>query len=103
MSTFMIGFAALSAAEDFFQYLGVPYDPRTVAVKRLHILKSFNERLATLAADGLDDQALREAYSAALTDAYNGLSGIEARDAKLFKVFRQTPARSFVPLAAVAR
>ena len=27
---------------------GVPYDPQMVAVKRLHILKAFNQRLATL-------------------------------------------------------
>ena len=103
MSDFLTGFAALSAAEDFFQYLGVPYDPRAVAVKRLHILKSFNEGLAKLDTAGFDDAALRDAYAGALTDAYTALSGIEAREARLFKVFRQEPARSFVPLETVRR
>ncbi|MEI6558771.1 MAG: nitrogenase-stabilizing/protective protein NifW [Rhodospirillaceae bacterium] len=103
MTDFHSGFTALSAAEDFFQYLGVPYDPRMVAIKRLHILKSFNERLARLDLSGLDDGALRDAYAAALTNAYNALTGIEAREARLFKVFRQGPARSFVPLDAVGR
>ena len=103
MSEFLKGFSALTDAEEFFQYLGVPYDPRMVAVKRLHILKSFNERLAGLDGAGLGDQALRDRYAAALTEAYNGLTGVEARDARLFKVFRQEPARGFVPLAAVRR
>ena len=103
MSDFLSGFSVLTDAEEFFQYLGVPYDPRMVAVKRLHILKSFNQRLAALDTAGLDDRELRDAYAAALTTAYDGLAGIEARDARLFKVFRQDPARGFVPLAAVAR
>ena len=103
MSNFLEGFSALKDAEEFFQYLGVPYDPQMVAVKRLHILKAFNQRLATLEVEGLDDQGLRDAYAAALTIAYDGLAGIEARDARLFKVFRQEPARSFVPLASLGR
>ncbi len=103
MSEFLSGFAALSDAEEFFQYLGVPYDPRMVAIKRLHILKSFNQRLAALETAGMDDPDLRDAYATALAAAYNGLAGIEARDARLFKVFRQEPARGFVPLEAVGR
>ena len=103
MSNFLEGFSALKDAEEFFQYLGVPYDPQMVAVKRLHILKAFNQGLAGLDAAGLDDPGLRDAYAGALTTAYAGLAGIEARDARLFKVFRQEPARGFVPLEAVGR
>ena len=73
-----------------------------------HILKAFNQRLATLEVEGLDDQGLRDAYAAALTIAYDGLAGIEARDARLFKVFRQdaltgSPGRAFVPLDSITR
>ena len=103
MSDFLKDFSALSDAEEFFQYLGVPYDPRMVAVKRLHILKSFNQRLTALDTAGLGESALRDAYAGALTAAYDALTEIEARDARLFKVFRQEPARGFVPLDAVVR
>jgi len=101
MSTFTTHIATLSATEDFFEFLGVPYDPAMVRVKRLHILKAFNERLAKLDLTGCDDDALRAAYTAALAGAYEGFLSVEPRDAALFKVFQQT--RAFVPLSAVTR
>ena len=101
MSAFATTIATLSATEDFFEFLGVPYDPATVRVKRLHILKRFNERLGKLELDGLDDEALRNAYAAALANAYQDLLALEPREAALFKVFQQT--RAFVPLSAVVR
>ncbi len=32
---------ALSSAEDFLNFFGLPYDERIVSVNRLHILKRF--------------------------------------------------------------
>ena len=39
--------ATLSAAEEFFEHLGVAYDPAVIHVNRLHILKRFNQYLRT--------------------------------------------------------
>jgi len=101
MSEYLSRFEALSAAEDFFAFLGVPFDPRVVGVKRLHILKRFNERLAKLDTAGLDEDALRAGHTAALAAAYDEFLTVEPRDAKLFKVFRQ--GRAFVPLTEIGR
>lgn len=101
MSEFTTRLAALSSAEEFFTFLDVAYDPAVVRVKRLHILKRFNERLASLEIGGMDDEALRAAHSAALTSAYEEFITREARDAKLFKVFQQ--GRAFVPLSDIGR
>jgi len=101
MNTFITHIATLSATEDFFEFLGVPYDPAMVRVKRLHILKRFNEGLAKLDLTGLDDGALRDAYAGALSTAYQDFLTLEPREAALFKVFQQT--RAFVPLSAVMR
>jgi hypothetical protein len=110
MSGFLDQIAALSAAEEFFQALGVDFEPEVVAVKRLHILKRFNQRLAALDTTGLDDAALRDVHAAALRQAYGEIAAVEPHQAKLFKVFNQpdpaaprAPARAFVPLSAVTR
>jgi nitrogenase-stabilizing/protective protein len=108
MSDFLDHMAKLSTAEDFFTALGVPFDQQVVHVKRLHILKHFNHRLAGVAADGRDDETLRLLYAEALAAAYAEAQGVAPQQSRLFKVFRQdglpaAPGRAFVPLAAVTR
>ncbi|HEY0200457.1 MAG TPA: nitrogenase-stabilizing/protective protein NifW, partial [Burkholderiaceae bacterium] len=41
MEDFLQRLKALSSAEDFLQFFGVPYDQKVVNVSRLHILKRF--------------------------------------------------------------
>jgi nitrogenase-stabilizing/protective protein len=104
MSALQDQLAALSTAEDFFLALDVPFDPHYLHVKRLHILKHFNERLSALTLTGLDPAAERTAVAAALAAAYADAQSVAPQDAGLFKVFQKpVPSRVFVPLEAVTR
>jgi nitrogenase-stabilizing/protective protein len=87
--------AKLSAAEDFFTVLGVPFDPQVVNVNRLHILKSFREKMRGLGADATQDQC-----RAALEAAYDEFASGQGR--KTFKVFKDANP-GFVPLSDLRR
>jgi nitrogenase-stabilizing/protective protein len=63
--------ADLSSAEDFFAYFDLAFDPKVMAVSRLHILKRFHDNLSRVAGlESLDDPATREVYRRQLADAY---------------------------------
>lgn len=64
--------ADLSSAEDFFAYFDLTFDPKVMAVSRLHILKRFHDNLSCV--DGLqslDDPTIRDVYRSQLADAYS--------------------------------
>lgn len=86
----MDSLAGLSAAEQFFETLGVPFDPAVVNVHRLHILKRFRE----LMRGHLDEAGCR----AALAQAYGEFAS--GHGARTFKVFKDSMP-GFVPLAAI--
>jgi len=80
---------ALSSAEDFLQFFGVPYDESVVHVNRLHILKRFYQYLHK--SEGLaelDDVGLFRRYRELLTQAYQDFVGSTAAQEKVFKVFQ---------------
>ncbi len=62
----------LSAAEEFFEHLGVPYDPAVIRVNRLHVLKRFNQYLLGSQPDvaGLEAGAQLQACRELLIRAY---------------------------------
>ena len=71
MSQFWRDLADLSSAEDFFAYFDLTFDPKVMAVRRLHILKRFHDNLSRV--DGLellDVKATRDVYRRQLADAY---------------------------------
>jgi nitrogenase-stabilizing/protective protein len=80
----------LSAAEDFFEQLGVPYDPAVIHVNRLHILKRFNQYLRTTKPDvaGLETHAQRQACEELLMRAYQDFVRSTPAREKVFKVFQ---------------
>lgn len=82
--------AGLSSAEQFFDALGVPFDPKVVNVSRLHILKRFRELMRDLGDDAGEAQC-----RAALEAAYGEFAAGQGR--KTFKVFRDAMP-GFVPL-----
>jgi nitrogenase-stabilizing/protective protein len=98
----------LSSAEEFLDFLKVPYDPQVVRVNRLHILKRFHDYIGQSGLPGEmeDASALGQAYARALEHAYTDFVTSNGVTEKVFKVFQKADSRrkaNFVPLAAVAR
>ncbi|WP_044559142.1 nitrogenase stabilizing/protective protein NifW [Azospirillum sp. B4] len=101
----------LSAAEEFFVFLEVPYDIAVVRVARLHILRRMGQYLRGSeeegAFDGLDEGAIRALCRAHLEQAYQDFVASSPIAERLFKVHRDAvapkapPAKPFVPLAAL--
>jgi nitrogenase-stabilizing/protective protein len=101
-ATLQTELAALSSAEDFFDYFAVPYDRAILDVSRLHILKRFNQYLAR--AGGLEQLDEAGAYRRCrefLAQAYRDFLGSSGLEQKLFRVFRQAQGQATVPLAAL--
>jgi hypothetical protein len=93
----------LSAAEDFFHLLDVPFEPAVMNRARLHILKRMGLLLAGGELSGLDDDEAEARARALLQAAYSEFAGAQAIEKRLFKVLAERdPARpktrgAFVP------
>ncbi|XKG61913.1 nitrogenase-stabilizing/protective protein NifW [Caenispirillum salinarum] len=92
---------SLSAAEDFFEALDVPFDPQVVRVNRLHILKRFSDYLKRTDMGGLDDDALRALYREKLAIAHADFVQSDAVTEKVFKVFKDAHGKAFVGLEEI--
>ena len=104
MSTLAEELARLESAEAFFEYFDLAYDPRTLNVSRLHILKRFNQYLAR--AGGIDvfqtavaRASCRDLLAAAYED-FLASSGIEQR---VFRVFQRAHGEHRVPVTDIAK
>jgi nitrogenase-stabilizing/protective protein len=97
----------LSAAEEIFRYLGVPFDVTVVDVARLHILRRMGEYLAREPVEALGDDEVRERCRAHLQAAYSDFVARSPIDERVFKVHKDAvkpktaTATPFVPLAAL--
>ncbi len=97
----------LSSAEDFFEALGVDYDPAVVRVARLHILRRMGEYLAKNELDGATDDEARAACKETLTKAYEDFVASSPIAERVFKVHKDAvkpkaePAKPFVPLTTL--
>jgi nitrogenase-stabilizing/protective protein len=97
----------LSSAEDFFEALGVEYDPSVVRVARLHILRRMGEYLAQNDLDGASDEEARAACKEHLAKAYADFVASSPIAERLFKVHKDAikpvvePAKPFVPLTTL--
>jgi nitrogenase-stabilizing/protective protein len=82
--------STLSAAEEFFAALDVPYEPAVVHVSRLHILKRFNQYLRTRKPPvaELPPGEKREACAELLRRAYEDFVRSTPAQEKVFKVFQ---------------
>ena len=78
-----------SAAEEFFEFLGVDYVPAVVQVNRLHILKRFQQYLGrNPIPDGLPESQELQIYQDKLQQAYQDFVQSNAVAEKVFKVFQ---------------
>lgn len=97
----------LSAAEDFFAYLEVPFDPAVVNVVRLHVLRRMGEYLRDSALAEGDDEVTRRLCRAFLAKAYADFLASSPMEQRVFKVHRDAVAPAalgatpFVPLATL--
>jgi nitrogenase-stabilizing/protective protein len=98
---------SLSAAEEFFRYLDVPFEPSVVNVARLHILRRMGEYLAREPPTGLDEDEIRKRCRGHLQAAYADFVARSPIDERVFKVHKDAVkpkgARPppFVPLGAL--
>ncbi|BCO25987.1 nitrogenase-stabilizing/protective protein NifW [Rhodoferax lithotrophicus] len=99
METFLQQLKALSSAEDFLQYFGVPFDQGVVNVSRLHILKRFFQyiRQENLLAQ-TDEVGLYTLYRVQLVKAYSDFVKSTPAQEKVFKVFQDVNGRQHVTL-----
>lgn len=90
---------ALSSAEDFLQYFGVPFDQSVVNVSRLHILKRFFQyiRQENLLAQ-TNEVGLYTQYREQLLKAYGDFVKSTPAQEKVFKVFQDMGGRQHVTL-----
>ena len=89
MSDLIQQMSNFSAAEEFLNFLDVPYDQAVVNVNRLHILKRFNQYMRQ-APDmtGMDLDAQRAVCHEMLAKAYEDFVHSTAAQEKVFKVFQ---------------
>jgi len=89
LESLYLNLSSLSAAEEFFNYFAVPFEPAVVHVNRLHILKRFQQYLrVTPGLADLDAPALRAACQELLARAYHDFVRSTPAQEKVFKVFQ---------------
>lgn len=104
MSKLIDQLRSLSSAEDFFDFLAVPYDDKVLKVCRLHILKRMGQYLGREDLGGLSDDEVFLACKDILARSYADFTRSTPLQEKVFKVFRdQEEARrgKFVPLSTL--
>ena len=90
MSETLNALGALSAAEEFFDFFALSYDPAVLGVNRLHILKRFNQylRSSTPTVAELPPDAQFPHCRALLQRAYQDFIRSTPAQEKVFKVFQ---------------
>ena len=87
-------FRRAGTAEEYFAALGVAYEPRVLAVSRLHILRHFGAQAAQIEAEhaggagAATDETVLAAYRRALQSSHDAFTSAGALDHRLFKVLR---------------
>lgn len=95
----------MSAAEDFFDFLGVDHDPAVLDVARLHIMRRMGEYLRRQDLDGMSDDELFLRAKADLEKAYGDFAASSPLDQRVFKVLKDAVRprkRTLVPLSSLA-
>jgi nitrogenase-stabilizing/protective protein len=105
MSGLLDRLRSLSAAEEFFDLLKVPYDPQVLQVARLHILRRMGQYLSEQSLSAMTDDAAEEACRATLARAYSDFVASSPLQERVFKVLKDAVAPAnvgFVSLSDIA-
>jgi nitrogenase-stabilizing/protective protein len=95
MSNLALQLKQLSAAEDFFEFLGVPFEQGVLDINRLHILKRFFQYMRQQQGlDELDDIEMFKQLRAMLASSYDDFVHSSAAREKVFKVFQDAQHKS---------
>lgn len=95
MNTLAMKLKQLSAAEEFLEFFGVPYDQAVVNVSRLHILKRFYQYMRQeRALDTLNEIDMFKQLRALMLKAYEDFVRSTAAQEKVFKVFQDAEHKS---------
>jgi len=78
----------LSAAEEIFAYLEVPYEPAVIRVARLHILRRMGDYLRKEPPTGLAEAEIRERCRSFLESAYADFVKSSPLEERVFKVLK---------------
>jgi nitrogenase-stabilizing/protective protein len=93
---------ALSSAEDFMVFFGIPFEERVLQVNRLHILKRFYQYLHKRTDLALgDDIELFRQYRGMLQQAYGDFVHSNAATEKVFKVFQDATGQKTVSASSL--
>jgi nitrogenase-stabilizing/protective protein len=92
----------LSAAEEFLNFFGVPYEQSVVNVNRLHILKRFQQYVRKeKGLAELDEVQMFTRYRELLTKAYDDFVHSNAQQEKVFKVFQEAGGHQHVTIESL--
>ena len=99
MGTVLQTLSNFSAAEEFFEFFGVPFEPAVVHVNRLHILKRLNQYMrVTPGLDAMENEQQFGLLRGLLLRAYEDFVYSSAAQEKVFKVFQDVDGTQHVGL-----
>ena len=91
----------LASAEDYFRFLGVPYDPAVLNVARLHILRRMGDYLREAEMEPAEEKA-RAYFRAHLERAYQDFVMSTPIKERVFKVHKDALRSSVSPLVQLS-
>ena len=96
----LAAFRRCTTAEEYFEILGIAYQPSVVEVNRLHILRHFGSQLAKLdsAAGEPDPATVLTRYREALLRSYQAFLTGTALDHRLFAGLERRTPQAFVDI-----
>ncbi len=95
MSTLVQRLTQLSAAEEFLDFFGIPYEQSVLNVSRLHILKRFYQYMRQeQRLDALDELEMYKRLRELLTQSYGDFVRSTPAREKVFKVLQKADSPS---------
>jgi nitrogenase-stabilizing/protective protein len=89
MSDFLKKLQTLSAAEEFFKTLDVPYDELKLNVVRMHIMKRMGQYLMGEDFEGATDDEVKARCRTTLEKAYEDFQNSDPMKERVFKVLKE--------------